>query len=81
MIKSGVPDSLILSHAELCTLTGRTRFSAQAKAIAVMGINYRIRPDGFPVVSRAHFEAIMGAETTLPSGATTEPDWTTLNAT
>lgn len=72
--------SLILSHAELCAVTGRCRYRAQAKALARMGINHRIRPDGFPLVSRAHFEAIMGAEGPATTRKPTEPDWSTLNA-
>jgi len=73
-------DPLILSHDELVSLTGRTRYGAQAKTLAQMGFAYRIRPDGSPVVSRTHFEAIMGANTPSPSRSATEPNWDALNA-
>jgi hypothetical protein len=72
--------ALILSHDELCMLTGRRRYSAQAKALARMGISHRLRPDGFPVVSRAHFEEIMGAESTSRPHTASEPDWSALDA-
>jgi hypothetical protein len=72
--------SLILSHDELCMLTGRRRYSAQARALARMGISHRLRPDGFAVVSRAHFEEIMGAESTSQPSAVSEPDWSALDA-
>lgn len=71
---------LILSLEELRAITGRSRYRAQARALARMGISYRMRPDGLPLVSRAHFEEIMGTESrTHPSDAT-EPDWNALNA-
>lgn len=71
--------SLILSHAELCAVTGRSRYRAQSKALTRLGFSHRVRPDGFPLVSRAHFEEIMGAESHTPPSATTEPDWSTLD--
>ncbi|HJX17773.1 MAG TPA: DUF4224 domain-containing protein [Acidiferrobacterales bacterium] len=63
--------NLILSHAELCAVTGRSRYRAQAKALTRLGISHRVQPDGFPLVSRAHFEEIMSAESrTRPSAIT-----------
>jgi hypothetical protein len=70
---------LILSHDELCALTGRRRHRAQARALARIGISYRLRPDGFPIVSRAHFEQSMGA-TPPPSECAMEPNWNALDA-
>jgi len=72
--------ALILSHEELCMLTGRRRYSAQSRALAQMGISHRLRPDGFPVVSRAHFEEIMGPESTSRTPTVSEPDWSVLDA-
>lgn len=46
--------SLTLSHDELVDLTGRRRFTYQAKALTEMGIPYRLRPDGSPAVLRVH---------------------------
>lgn len=78
MNESPVPVALILSHKELCVLTGLRRYRAQARALARMDITFRLRPDGFPIVSRAHFEAIMGTESNIPPSAATEPDWSAL---
>jgi hypothetical protein len=72
--------TLILSHQELCAVTGRSRYRAQSRALARMGISHRLRPDGFPIVSRTHFEAIMGSDTALPSPLATEPNWGALDA-
>lgn len=71
---------LLLSYTEICTITGRTRFTAQARALAKMRINYVIRPDGLPIVSRNHFEAIMGAIGNVSSPTAVEPDWSKLDA-
>lgn len=71
---------LILSHQELCAVTGRSRYRAQSRALARMGISHRLRPDGFPIVSRAHFEAIMGSDTALHPPSATQPNWAALDA-
>jgi hypothetical protein len=72
--------ALILDSEEIRRITGLKRHKAQAQALARMGINYRIRPDGAPIVSRAHFEAIMAGHTGTPSLAATEPNWSALDA-
>lgn len=79
MRESPKATAFILSFEELCILTGRRRYSAQARALARMGISYRLRPDGFPIVSRAHFEQSMGAATSRPERAV-EPNWSALDA-
>lgn len=72
--------ALILSYAEVSAITGRSRYRAQAKALTRLGISHRVRPDGFPIVSRTHFEEIMGVEfRTRPSSAT-EPNWSAMDA-
>lgn len=71
---------LVLTAAELCVVTGRKRYRAQSKVLAQLGITHRIRPDGMPLVSRTHFEEIMGS---LPSSSdlrSVEPDWSHLDA-
>lgn len=78
MNENPVPIALILSHEELCALTGLRRYRAQARALARMGIVFRVRPDGFPLVSRAHFEEIMGTELRARPSDITEPDWNAL---
>jgi hypothetical protein len=37
-------------------LTGRVRYRAQARALDFLRIPYRLRPDGSPLVVRAHVE-------------------------
>lgn len=39
-----------LTRDELSVLTGRTRASAQIRALRAMGIQHRVRPDGKAVV-------------------------------
>jgi hypothetical protein len=70
---------LILSPTEVAGITGCSRYRAQSRALARMGISYRLRPDGFPVVSRTHFEEIMGVPASRRSTAT-EPDWSAMDA-
>tara|TARA_Y100000588_G_C14039560_1_gene832255 strand:- start:140 stop:328 length:189 start_codon:yes stop_codon:yes gene_type:complete len=43
---------MILSIEELKDLTGKERFFAMVKVLRYMGIDHRVRPDGFPVVVR-----------------------------
>ncbi len=69
---------LILSQDEIGVLTGRHRYRAQARALARMGISYKLRPDGFPIVSRVHFEQVMGASMPRAERAT-EPNWSVLD--
>jgi len=73
------PVALVLTHEEIRTLTGRSRYRAQARALARIGISYRLRPDGFPLVSRAHFEQSMGAASPTVERPT-QPDWSALDA-
>lgn len=70
---------LILSYEEICAITGKVRYRAQARALAKLGISSRLRPDGFPVVSRAHFEQTLGASSSRPTERT-EPNWSALDA-
>jgi hypothetical protein len=44
---------LCLTQEELQDLTGRKRYTGQMKALAYMGIKFRVRPDGTPAVLRA----------------------------
>lgn len=72
--------SLVLSHEELRVVTGRKRHTAQARALAEMGISFRVRPDGFPLVSRAHFHQALGTEMSTRKQRTTEPNWGAIDA-
>lgn len=46
--------TLVLTPDELVEYTGKQRSKAQARALKDMGIPYRLRPDGSPVVLRVH---------------------------
>jgi hypothetical protein len=49
---------IVLTKEELAELTGKERPSAQVRALTQMGIPYRKRPDGSPVVFRVHLEGL-----------------------
>jgi len=69
---------LFLTHDELTELTGRKRAAGQVEALRAMGIMHRVRPDGFPLVLRAHIAKEFGAEQDIQPDP--EPDWSTLDA-
>lgn len=50
---------IYLTPREIADITGKQRYRAQARALARMGIEYRLRPDGRPIVSRLAFERTM----------------------
>jgi hypothetical protein len=66
---------MFLSKDQLYELTGKRRPKAQARALDAMGIPYRRRPDGSPVVLRTHveLEARPAPGTVLDKLASPEP--------
>lgn len=64
---------MFLDEAELAVLTQRVRSSAQAKVLAFMGIDYKLRPDGSLVVLRSHVEKQFGEGTTAKARRKTTP--------
>lgn len=64
-----------LSKEELSTLTGRQRARAQAEALNRMGIIHTVRPDGQPLVLRAHLNKKMGAEGADRIQKAAQPNW------
>ena len=68
-----------LTSEELTAITGRVRWSAQLRWLRMNGFTVLRRADGMPLVSRAHFEAVMGGSD-LPNGGKTdvEPDYDSL---
>lgn len=70
-----------LDPDELRGLTGRVHHSAQARALAGMGIEHKPRPDGSLAVLWSHVEAVMGGEVSgKRKKANVEPDWGALSA-
>jgi hypothetical protein len=51
---------MFLSREELADLTGKTRRDAQLRVLRSMGLAFRLRPDGSPIVLRAYVEAMLG---------------------
>ena len=72
--------SMFLEPDELVTLTGRTQNRAQARALRMMGIEHRVRPNGTIVVLSEHVALVLGAQTAVAArGASIEPDWRAMN--
>jgi len=63
---------LCLTVAEVAELTGRTRPTAQQRALRHMAIDHRLRPDGSVVVLRSAVDGISAAS---PTTKRTEPNW------
>jgi hypothetical protein len=63
-----------LEPAEVASLTGYQRRTAQVKALQAMGIPYWVRCDGTPAVLRSTIEAQQPQQSSMRS-ATTQPDW------
>ncbi len=49
-----------LTREQLEILTGFKLKSAQVRGLREMGIEHRVRPDGFPIVSTSHLETVLG---------------------
>lgn len=59
--------------AEICAPL--TQPAAQVKALVAMGFTVKKKPNGRPLVSREHFEAVMGAHLAAPATANAgQPD-------
>lgn len=50
---------MILTDEEIAQITHKVRPKAQAKALAVMGFEFKFRPDGTLVVSREHADSVL----------------------
>jgi len=53
-----------LTKQELYDVTHKKRYRSQADALNKMGIDFKIRPDGSILVSRAAYEASMRSQPT-----------------
>lgn len=63
---------ICLSKIEIAELTGRVRYSAQARALKTMGIDFKIRPDGSIMIYRKDID-------TKTTNRSTEPDFGALD--
>lgn len=66
---------MFLKRQELKELTGLTRADAQIRALNHMRIQYSVRPDGIPMVLRAHVEVVMGLPLRSMEKRKTKPDF------
>ena len=72
---------MFLSEDELFSLTGKKQYSAQVKALRSMGIEHRVRPDRFVLVSRKHIEKLLdGDSADVRISRRIEPNWEAMNA-
>jgi hypothetical protein len=66
--------AICLTVDELREITGFKKYSAQLRYLRQQGFKVMARADGKPVISRTHFEQVMGVK--LPSSASEfEPDY------
>ena len=71
--------SIHLTQEELKAITGRSRWNAQLRWLRSNGFTVLQRADGMPLVSRAHFELVMGGVgSEMASRREIEPDFDAL---
>jgi hypothetical protein len=68
-----------LTDSELEAITGRRRSSAQLRWLRANGFLCIRRGNGRPLVSRSHFEAVMGGISRAVKAPTPEPDFDALD--
>ncbi len=66
-----------LEAAEVAELTGYQRCRGQVRALCVMGIDHKVRPDGTIAILRTAMEASFVMRTNVIA-KTTEPNWDAL---
>ena len=70
---------IYLTAQELQGITGFVKASAQVRSLRQMGFQFVLRADGSPLVSRTHFEKLLGGAGLLPPpSAAAEPDYSSL---
>jgi len=69
---------IFLTREELQGVTGRAQNAAQIRALCEMGIDFKIRPDGSPLVSRLAYERALGG-IDIKSARTDAPDLSSLD--
>jgi len=66
---------ICLTIVELREITGRIKHSAQVRWLRRHGFNFKLRADGMPIVSRSHFEAVMGGHGSTTKAPDPQPDF------
>lgn len=73
---------MFLTPEELVELTHAKRRDTQIRALRMMGIEYKLRPNGTPAVLRSHVEKVFGGiQTEKPATLSErwEPNWAALD--
>lgn len=70
-----IMNNLCLTVEELQEITGRVKYSAQARRLRQHGFTFKLRADGMPLVSRNHFEAVMCGEGRPTKYPDVQPDF------
>jgi len=70
---------LHLTDDEIQEITGKTRWSAQVRALRQLGLDVKPRLDGKPLVVRQHYLQQMGVSYTDKVTVEQEPDWGVLD--
>ncbi len=71
--------NLCLTKEELQEVTGLKRFAAQFRYLSQQGFIVRRRGDGMPLVSRQHFEQMMGGLISPSKSKQQSPDFSSLS--
>ena len=74
-------DTLCLTYKETIEITGRERFSAQVRCLRSQGFTVIERADGYPIVSRSHFESLMGGLHHSSKPQDYQPDFSSFHGT
>ena len=69
---------IYLTIEELREITGRVKASAQIRWLRGQGFTVVPRADGRPLVSRSHFETVMGGQHYSSKPKDYQPDFSTL---
>ena len=72
-------EPLILTDAEIAQITGKKRRACQASWLSENGFRFVARADGSLVISRRHFEYVMGEALDRMFIGFPEPDFDSLN--
>lgn len=70
---------MFLTREEIIELTGRKRKDAQAKALVMMGIEHKVRPNGTLAVLRSHVEQALGSRAEKQKSRNVEPNWAAIS--
>ncbi len=73
--------SICLTNDEILTITGRKKPSAQIRYLRSQGFTVIPRADGTPLISRTHFEVMMGGQHYSNKGMEYQPDFSSFHVT